>query len=283
MRTTIPIVSSEDPRIEAYRDIRERDLVGRHGLFVIEGEVVLRSALARGRHRLASLLLAENRVAALGDLLPVLDPAVPVFTASAEVLEGIAGFAVHRGVLAIGERRPDPGAAALLAGLPEDALVLVAAGIANHDNIGGLFRNAAAFGVDAVLLDHASCDPLYRKAIRVSTGSALALPFSRGGTLEGLHDALIAAGFSLIATSPAGREDLLSVKPERRTAVVMGAEGPGLPASFLAACRTVRISMAPGCDSLNVATAAAIVLHQLAALRPPRLNTSSTRPTVRNR
>ncbi len=283
MSAPIAITSHEDPRIEAYRDIRERDLAGRHRHFVIEGEVVLRSAIARGRFGLVSVLLAENRVGAVADLLATLDPGVPVYVAGAAVLERIAGFDLHRGILAIGRRGEDDGAAALLAGLADDALVLVLAGISNHDNVGGLFRNSAAFGVDAVLLDQASCDPLYRKAIRVSTGSALAVPFSRGGTLETLRIALETEGFELLATSPAGREDLSTVTPARRTAVVMGAEGTGLPAAFLARCRTVRIAMAPGCDSLNVATAAGIVLHQLAALRPPRLNTSSTRPTLRNR
>src|SRR5262249_2972462 len=136
---------------------------------------------------------------------------------------------------------------------------------ANHDNMGGLFRNAAAFGADAVLLDETCCDPLYRKAIRVSVGAALTTPFAFGGAAEAMVARLAAAGFELIALSPAGAVDLAGLAAPARVAVLFGAEGPGLPAQVLAQATAVRVAMAGGFDSLNVATSSGIVLHHLAA------------------
>jgi tRNA G18 (ribose-2'-O)-methylase SpoU len=140
-------------------------------------------------------------------------------------------------------------------------------GIANHDNVGGIFRNAAAFGAAAVLLDSGSCDPLYRKAIRVAAGACLTVPFVRGETSAQLLDGLAAAGFEALALSPSGAEPLHAVAPAPRTALLVGAEGPGLPPEILSRCRSVAIPMAAGTDSLNVATAAAIALYGLAEAR----------------
>ena len=144
------------------------------------------------------------------------------------------------------------------------ALVVGLIGIANHDNMGGLFRNAAAFGADAVLLDAGCCDPLYRKAIRVSVGAALRVPFSRLAAGEDMPAILAAAGFETLALSPAGAQPLRDIARAPRTAVLFGAEGAGLPAELLARTRTISIRMSPGWDSLNVAAASAIVLHHLA-------------------
>jgi tRNA G18 (ribose-2'-O)-methylase SpoU len=163
--------------------------------------------------------------------------------------------------------RTAPDLVSLLTSLPEEALVVGLVGIANHDNMGGLFRNAAAFGADAVVLDAGCCDPLYRKAIRVSVGAALTTPFARGGEAPDLVAALETAGFSVVALSPSGATLLSEFEPAPRTAVLFGAEGPGLPASVMARARTVRIEMAGGFDSLNVATASGIVLHRLATRR----------------
>jgi tRNA G18 (ribose-2'-O)-methylase SpoU len=150
----IAIDDPDDPRVATYRDIRERDLVGRKGLFVAEGAVVLNVLLsARARHRPLSLLIDAKRVAALADLLVRVPEGVPVYAAAQPVIDAITGFNIHRGVLAIGQRSPMPTAEALLAGLAPRALVVVLSAIANHDNMGGLCRNAAAFGVDAVILD----------------------------------------------------------------------------------------------------------------------------------
>ncbi len=254
-----------DPRIEAYSAVRDRDLAGRGGHFIAEGEVVLRVLLGAGsRCRAASLLIAENRLAKLAPLFERLDPATPVYAASQAVMDAIVGFPIHRGVLALGLRPLDPGAAALLAGMPRRSLVVGLFGISNHDNMGGLFRNAAAFGADAVLLDPSCCDPLYRKAIRVSVGAALTVPFARLGNGDDMLERLTDAGFAPLALSPVGGDRLAELERPMRAAVLFGAEGPGLPPEVLARARNVAIPMAPGWDSLNVAAASALALHALA-------------------
>jgi tRNA G18 (ribose-2'-O)-methylase SpoU len=264
--TLVPIDDPADPRIAAYLAVRERDLVGRNDGFIAEGEVVLRVLLAPGaRAKPASLLIAESRLARLAPLLEPLPAGIPVYAAAQGVMDAIVGFHIHRGILAHGLRPPDPGVAALLAGLPARTLVLALFGIANHDNMGGLFRNAAAFGAGAVLLDATCCDPLYRKAIRVSVGAALKVPFARLRPGEDVLAMLGEAGFEPLALSPAGAEPLARVARPARAAVLLGAEGPGLPPEILARARAISIPMAPGWDSLNVAAASAIVLHHLAA------------------
>jgi len=264
----ISIDDPDDARIAVYRDIRERDLVGREGLFIAEGEVVLRHLLASRRFQTQSVLLAEKRAAKLAPVAAALQPNTPVYVASQRVIDAVAGFALHRGVLAVGKKAQAADAETLLAALPGPATVLVLHGIGNHDNVGGLFRNAAAFGADAVLLDPTSCDPLYRKAIRVSVGAALLIPFARMAAGEDPVALLERHGVQPIALSPAGAERLANIAPPPRRAVILGAEGPGLPAALLARCRSVRIPMAAGFDSLNVAVTGGIVLHHLACARP---------------
>lgn len=260
----IEITDPDDPRIAAYRDVRERDLVGRQGLFVAEGEVVLRVLARSPLMDTQSLLLAQKRVAGLIDVIERLPQGVPVYAASQAVMDAVVGFPIHRGILALGKRTAEPSAGELLAGLPPKALVLVLCGIANHDNMGGLFRNAAAFGADAVLLDAGCCDPLYRKAIRVSVGAALIKPFARLAPGEDALDLLAGQGFEALALSPQGEATLAQVARAPRTAVVLGAEGPGLPKDLLQRAKAVRIPMADGFDSLNVAVTAGVVLHHLA-------------------
>jgi tRNA G18 (ribose-2'-O)-methylase SpoU len=260
----IPINDPKDPRISAFRDVRERDLVGREGHFIAEGEVVLRVFLASRRHEPVSLLIAEKRLARLTPLLEQVPETVPVYVAGQAVLDAIAGFPLHRGILALGRSAPMPTASDLLAELGPRALVVVLFGIANHDNVGGIFRNVAAFGADAVILDQDSCDPLYRKAIRVSVGATLMVPFARFQAAEDALDVLTKQGFEPIALSPAGDTPLARLTRPARAAVLLGAEGPGLPADVLMRSRKVGIPMAPGFDSLNVATTSGIVLHHLA-------------------
>lgn len=216
--------------------------------------MVLRVLAGQGRHRVRAVLLAESRAGKLAGLFPN----APVYVASQAVLDAIAGFTLHRGILALGERAPEPPVAELLASLGPRALVLALHGIANHDNMGGLFRNAAAFGVDVVLLDPTCCDPLYRKALRVSVGGVLKVPFTRSDDLIG-----DLAGFEPVALSPNGVETLKDLKRPDLAALLLGAEGPGLPDTVLARCRTVRIPMSGGFDSLNVATTSGIALHHL--------------------
>mgnify|MGYP001271630178 CR=1 FL=1 len=261
----IRIDSPEDPRIDAFRDIRERDLTGRQGLFVAEGEVVLRVlASAASLCRPRAVLLAENRVAGLADALRALTADVPVHVAPQAVLDGIAGFHLHRGILALGEKPPTTSLSERLAAVPERALVILACGIGNHDNMGGVFRNAAAFGADAVLLDRHCCDPFYRKAIRVSVGAVLRTPMATGLEAEATVEALKAAGFAVLAMTPSATRTLEETPAAPRIAIVLGAEGPGLPPGLIARCTPVGIRMSGGFDSLNVATAGAVALHHFA-------------------
>jgi tRNA G18 (ribose-2'-O)-methylase SpoU len=252
----------DDARIEPYRAVRERDLIGRSGLFVAEGRVVLAKLVRAGRHPVRSLLVAEPRLASLDGLIGELAPEVPVFVAAQPVMDAIAGFPMHRGILALGERRAWE-ADALLASLGPSAVVVGLSAIANHDNMGGIFRNAAAFGADAVLLDAACCDPFYRKAIRVSVGAALTTPFARLGEGEDLAGTLARHGFEVVALSPRGAIELSDLRCGPRVAALFGAEGPGLAPELMARTRTVRIAMSADFDSLNVATTSGLVLYQL--------------------
>ncbi|MBC6983517.1 RNA methyltransferase [Caulobacter sp. 17J80-11] len=259
----VSLADPDDPRAAPYRDVRERDLAGRAG-FMAEGEVVLEKLIRLSPHRPQSVLIAEKRRARLEPLLADLPDAVPVYVAAQPVLDAIAGFHLHRGILAVGERAPLPSPDALLAGLPERATVVVLHGLANHDNVGGVFRNAAAFGADAVLLDATSCDPLYRKAIRVSVGATLLVPWTRLQPGADPVALLSAHGFETIALSPSGQTVLSELRRPAKVAALFGTEGPGLPAEVLTRTRSVRIPMAGGFDSLNVAATSAVVLHHLA-------------------
>lgn len=267
MPLLLPVDDPADPRIADYRDVRERDLVGRRGLFVAEGEVVLTVLVRSPRHRPVSLLLDERRVAALAPLLDELESDVPVHIASRAVLDAIVGFPLHRGILAIGRNRAAESVADLLAAAPAEATVVVALGIANHDNIGGIFRNAAAFGATAVLMDGACCDPFYRKALRVSVGHVLTVPSARFAADDDPVALLAAHGFEALALTPQAPERLADVRPHGRVAILLGTEGPGLDAGVMARARPIAIPMAPGVDSLNVATTSGIVLHHLSAAR----------------
>jgi len=263
MPDIVRIDDSDDPRIAAYRDIRERDLVGREGRFVAEGKVVLNVLFQARRFEVESLLVLENRLGGLADLLPLLPDVVPCYVASSAVMDRIAGFHMHRGILAIGRRGVPENLAGLLAGLPDHALVVALAGIANHDNMGSIFRNAAAFAADTIVMDPTCCDPLYRKAIRVSVGAALKVPFAFADSLDAMVSELAGAGFGILALSPRGGIDMRDVTPARRTALLLGSEGHGLPEALMARLKTARIPMSPDFDSLNVAAASAIALHRL--------------------
>jgi tRNA G18 (ribose-2'-O)-methylase SpoU len=269
-RPIIPIDNPDDPRVAPFREVRERDVAGRHGGFIAEGEVVL-NVLARSRlYSAAAVLLAEKRVEGLAALISRFPEDTPIYAASQGVMDAIAGFPIHRGILAFGARPGPLSAPALLSGLADNAIVLGLFGISNHDNIGGIFRNAAAFGVAAVLLDGACCDPLYRKAIRVSVGGVLTVPFARIAPGEDAVAMLEGRGFEVAALSPAGLEPLSAFAPIGRRAVLFGAEGHGLARDILDRVATISIPMSGGFDSLNVATTSGIVLHHLAALGASR-------------
>jgi tRNA G18 (ribose-2'-O)-methylase SpoU len=255
----IVIDDPADERIAAYRDVRERDLVGRRGLFVAEGQVVLRNLLATPLCRTLSVLVDARRIPALEPLLETLD--APIYAAPQALLDSITGFHLHRGILAIGERTAVPTARELVAGAPKQAPLVFLSGISNHDNMGGIFRNAAAFGAAGIVIDSTCCDPLYRKAIRVSVGAALRVPFARleeGGDFAGLA---ASHGRLAIALSPRGGRNLRDWRPEAPVALILGSEGEGLPQEIMDRCERVSILMAEGFDSLNVATTSGIVLH----------------------
>ncbi|UHD47269.1 RNA methyltransferase [Aureimonas altamirensis] len=254
-----PIDDADDPRIAAFRDIRERDLV-RSGDFIAEGAVVLDHLLTASLFEPLSILVSEHRI---GGLLPRLQALgteqVPILVCPQAVMDRIAGFSVHRGILAHGRRRAGRAPDEWLA--ETAGPVLAAFGISNHDNMGSLFRNAAAFGCAGIMLDETSCDPLYRKAIRVSVGTVLKVPFARFASAGAALDRLESAGYGCVALTPWATVDLAEWAPPDRVALVVGAEGDGLPPEVIARCRGLRIEMAPGLDSLNVATSAAIALH----------------------
>jgi tRNA G18 (ribose-2'-O)-methylase SpoU len=262
MGHVVHIYDAADPRIAAYVSIRERDLVGHGRRFIAEGELVLRMLLSQSRFSIESVFVLQNRLARLSLLLAELPEGVAVYSADRPVMDRAVGFPIHRGVLAIGQRGPELSPRELLYGLKYPSLVVGLIGISNHDNMGGIFRNAAAFGADAVLLDSGSCDPLYRKAIRVSAGASLKVPFARGRSAEQLLQDLSAAAYDIIGLSPGGREKLEETTFGPRTALLFGAEGDGLPEEILSRTRSVRVSMAPGFDSLNVGTASGIVLYK---------------------
>jgi tRNA G18 (ribose-2'-O)-methylase SpoU len=252
-----------DPRIAAFGSVRDRDLLQKHdGAFIVEGEVPLRVLLGQARLGVRAVLVSTQMAAKLRPLLEPLQ--APVYVAPPEILDGVVGFSIHRGVLALAERGETRGIESLPTG---PGLVVALCGVSNHDNVGGIFRNAAAFGVDAVVIDRATCDPLYRKAVRVSVGGSIVVPFVQARDEGAVVDALLARGYATWALSPSGDAVIGRTPPpsDARVALLFGAEGPGLHASTLARCRSARIAMRPGWDSLNVAAASAIALHWLRA------------------
>jgi tRNA G18 (ribose-2'-O)-methylase SpoU len=257
----IRIDDPADPRVASYLSVRERDLVGRTGLFIAEGKVVLNVLFSAARFEPESVLVLESRLQGLADTLSLAPQSMPVYVAPQAVMDAIAGFHIHRGILAVGRKREAADPQALVAALPRRALVVVLVGLSNHDNVGAIFRNAAAFGADAVLLDTGCCDPLYRKSIRVSVGAALKVPFAVAPDAGVIATLLDGAGFEQIALSPRGTMDIRGAARPDRVAIYLGTEGEGLPETLMSRLSTVRIGMAPGFDSLNVAAASAIALH----------------------
>ncbi len=259
--------------LEPYVRLRDRDLAGRtDGLFVAEGEVVVRvlASTRQKRFRVRSLLVEQRRVEALRDVIDGLADDVPAYVVAQDVMNEVVGFAIHRGILALGERGAPLTAESLLGASADHAvsaasLAIGLVGLTNHDNVGSVFRNAAAFGARGVLLDLATCDPLYRKSIRVSVGGALVVPFARCDSAGSMLDTIEAAGWEALSLSARGEELLDAVVADpapRGRVLLMGTEGDGLPADVLARTRRVRIDMTPALDSLNVAVASGIALYE---------------------
>jgi tRNA G18 (ribose-2'-O)-methylase SpoU len=275
----MPIVSitdAHDSRIAEYRNVPDGVLLRDRGLFVAEGRLVVRQLLAASRLQAQSLLVTEGALEDLGELLGDHTP-LPIYVASKSVMSDIVGFTIHRGCLGLGVRPAPISVAELIGSRPratrEAAAVsraIVLEAVSNVDNMGGIFRCVAALGGHAVILGPGCADPLYRKAIRTSMGATLHVPFASASAWpDALHE-LQASGFTLVGLTPQrGAEPLEDVaadlRARARVALIAGAEGAGLSAAALD--RTdlrVRIPMAPGVDSINVATATAIALYRIA-------------------
>ncbi len=253
---TIEVSDSRDPRLADYVDLSDRELRRREverGCFIAESPHVVEQLVRSGR-RVRSVLVTPAQRDALAETLALVD--APVYVAPLDVLRRVVGFDLHRGAVASGDRWPLP-TVAEVAGASRR--VAVVEKISDHENLGGLFRNAAAFGIDGVLLDEECADPLYRRCVRVSIGHVLTVPWTRLRTLSEIRE----RGFALVALTPAaGAVPIRDVDWPDRCALLLGTEGDGLSRSWLdSADLHVRIPMRPPVDSLNVATAAAIAFY----------------------
>ena len=259
----VRITDSSDSRLSPYTNIREKDLVGRQQRFIAEGKVVLNVLFSeQARFETESLLVLENRLNGLQEQFEHLPAGVHVYSVPQSIMDEVAGFHVHRGILAVGRRKPQPQLSEMIAHLPETALVVILCGISNHDNVGSIFRNAAAFEANCVLLDETCCDPLYRKAIRVSVGATLKTPYFHGSPIEDIISALQSANFDILALSPSSEMNIYQIPHHKRQALLLGTEGDGLPAHLLQRLTGARIPMSKEFDSLNVATASGIALSR---------------------
>ncbi len=261
----VPVDDPDDPRLielTGLTDAQARSTIeATHGCFIVEGLLALRSAVT-SPYPLRSVLVAEPKLERVLAVLGATD--VDVHVAPPPLVEEVTGFRIHRGVVASAGRLPLPTPEAVLSGARR---VAVLEGVNDHENIGALFRNAAAFGLDAVLLDPTTADPLYRRSVRVPLGHVLHVPWTRIDGLPVGLEPVADAGLVTVALSPTGDRDVRDLDPTRPTAWLLGAEGPGLSDATLAAADVrARISLAPGVDSLNVATAAAVAF----ALTAPR-------------
>ncbi len=269
----LTIEDPEDPRLADYREIRDAERRRRDGTFIAEGRQVVRRLLSAGRYRVRSALVTPPALHALGDALAA--AGVPTYLVRQDIVEAVVGMEFHHGCLAAGERGAEPTAEAVLAETLRPRLVVLE-GLGDSSNVGALFRNALAFGVGAVFLAPGTADPLYRKAIRVSSGATVAMPFARFADwprgLERLRD----AGYTVLALTPRAEavdiEELGNGRPlPARLALLLGTEGRGLSDEALAAADLhVRIPMAPEMDSLNVAAAGAVALHWLSRITTAR-------------
>jgi tRNA G18 (ribose-2'-O)-methylase SpoU len=266
MARLIPITDPADPRLADYVSLRDvnlrKSLEAEHGLFMAEGEKVIRRAVATG-HPVRSLLTARRWVEPLADILGD----APVYVVSDEVAEAVAGFPVHRGALASMERLPLPSVASLIRAARR---ILVLEDLVDHGNVGAIFRCAAALGVEAVVLSPRCADPLYRRSVKVSMGAVFALPYARMTDWHGGLGELRATGFGLLALTPDQSATPIDKAPlGERVALMLGAEGDGLSSRWLReADEPVCIPMSAaamdlGVDSLNVVAAAAIACHDL--------------------
>ncbi len=267
MAEPTPVTDPADPRLADYTGLTDVELRRRRepaeGLFIAEGEKVIRRALAAG-YGMRSMLLTAKWLDVMADVIAGAD--APVHVVEPRLAEQVTGYHVHRGALASMARKPLPEAAEVLAGARR---VAVLEGLVDHTNLGAIFRSAAALGMDAVLLSPDCADPLYRRAVKTSMGAVFSVPYARLDPWPAALGTLTAAGFRLLALTPApGSVELAEAAPHRlpKAALMLGAEGDGLTAPALAAADLlVRIPMAHGIDSLNVGAAAAVAFYAVNA------------------
>ncbi|ABL82105.1 MULTISPECIES: RNA methyltransferase [unclassified Nocardioides] len=262
MATLLEITDPTDPRLADYRDLRDvelrKHLEATHGLFLAEGEKVVRRSVEAG-FTPRSFLMAPRWLDGLAEVLDRSD--APCYVVSAALAEEVTGFHVHRGALASLERRPLPSVDSVLSGARS---VLVLEDIVDHTNIGAIFRSGAALGFDAVLLAPRCADPLYRRSIKVAMGAVFAVPWTRLPDWYGALPELSAAGFTTVALTLA--TDAVPIESAvaglDKVALVLGSEGHGLsPRWEQAADRRAIIPMREGIDSLNVAAATAVACY----------------------
>ena len=275
----IRVTAVDDSRLNDFRIVSDPVLMRERGLFVAEGRLAVERLLA-SRFRARALLLVGTAIDALEPSLvahALDDPPLDVYLADSAQLRRITGFRFHRGCLALGER-PQGGSeeraadGAIAPPAPRRPLVVLE-GVSDPDNVGSIFRNAAAFGASGVVLSPGCADPLYRKAIRTSMGTTLQLPFRVVPEWPGELRRIRASGVRLVALTPARRatdlETFVRRSPVGRVALLLGNEGDGVSPAALDLCNArVRVDIEPAVDSLNVATAAAIALQRLRAAGP---------------
>jgi tRNA G18 (ribose-2'-O)-methylase SpoU len=260
----VRIEQPSDPRLAPFGDVGRHDALEAAGLFVAEGRIVVQRVIGDARFRVAAILVTEAARDALSGVLGRV--AAPVYVCDQHIVDAITGFNFHRGCLALAERSPSTPSADAFA---RASRLLALEGVGNPDNVGGLFRVASALGADGVLLDSASGDPFYRKAIRTSMAATLRVPFVRTDNLQGALATLRSQGLRLVALTPqegAQSIDELTHARGDRLVLMLGSEGSGLTSGTIdLADIRARIPVDPRADSLNVVVAAAIALY---ALRP---------------
>jgi len=271
---TIVVSDPADPRLSDYVGLSDRLGIHRGNRFVCEGRLIVEHLLHSG-YPIRSVFLADNWVERMRPTLNLIPQGTPIYIAPEPVLDGIIGFAFHRGILACGEITHPPAAADLLR---TASRLIILEDLSNHDNMGSIFRSASAlWGHSAgVLLSPGCCHPLYRKSVRVSMGHALRIPFATLDPWPAALATLKASGFTILGLTPGpGSIELrqaqaqLAARPDTKVAILLGAEGPGLTPQALAQVDLkVRIDMDPHADSLNVGVATAIAMYHLAALSP---------------
>jgi tRNA G18 (ribose-2'-O)-methylase SpoU len=273
MAEHVRVASADDPRLDDYRDLRDvtlrKSLEAEHGLFLAEGAKVIRRAVGAG-YPVRSLLMAPRWLESLADVLDRVD--APIYVAPESLVESVSGFHVHRGALASLQRLPLPSVAEVLDGARR---VLVLEDVNDHTNVGAIFRNAAAFGFDAVLLSPRCADPLYRRAIKVAMGAVFSVPYTRVGEWSRTPDVLRQHEFRVLALTPADDAvDIGQLGTSDRVALLLGSEGHGLSQRWLkAADLRVRIPINVHVDSLNVASTSAVACYAISASEAGRLAT----------